>query len=107
MIQVSIEAMEQIAQAEKLAQEKQQEAAVKAKQIVADAGREGRLFLEQKRKSAEEQAKAAMVRAEQEAEVRAKKILEETFVACDEIRKKAEKRLETAAAGIVKRIVSN
>ena len=107
MIQVSIEAMEQIAQAEKLAQEKQLEAAARAKQMVADARREGRLFLEQKRKSAEEQAKAAMVRAEQDAVLRTQKILDETHAACNDLRRKAETKLETAAAGIVKRIVSS
>lgn len=103
---MSIEAIQQVSQAEASAQEKRQTAYAQAKQLVRDAERNGQALLEQARQRAESETRDAMAQAEQNAAARAKQVLSENAKACDLLCNAARSRLDAAAALIVKRIVN-
>jgi len=103
---VSIEAIQQVNQAEASAQEKRSVARAQAKQLIREAERAGQLLLEQARQKAESESRAAMAQAEKNAAVRAKEVLSDNASACNQLCSAAEPRLDAAAALIVKRIVN-
>lgn len=103
---MSIEAIQQVSQAEASAKEMRQAAYTQAKQIVRDAERAGQLLLEQVRQETEVETREAMAQAEQVAATRAKQVLSEHANACKQLCSEAESRIEEAAALIVKRIVN-
>lgn len=103
---MSIEAIQQVTQAEASAQEKKAAAYAQAKQMVKEAERAGQTLLEQTRQNAEKKNREAMAAAEQNAAVRAKKVLSDNAEVCKQLCSAAESRLDAAAALIVKRIVN-
>ncbi len=103
---MSIEAIQQVNQAEASAQEKKLAAYAQAKQIVKDAERTGQLLLEQARQEADAYTREAMAKAEQAAAVQAQQVLSDNAGACKQLCSAAESRLDAAAALIVKRIVN-
>lgn len=103
---MSIEAIQQVTQAEASAQEKKAAAYAQAKQMVKEAERAGQTLLEQTRQDAEKKNREAMTAAEQNAAVRAKKVLSDNAGVCKQLCSAAESRLDAAAALIVKRIVN-
>ena len=103
---MSIEAIQQVTQAEASAQEKKLAAYAQAKQIIREAERAGQLLLEQARQKAETETREAMANAEKNAAKRAKQVLAENTNACNLLCSAAESRLNEAAALIVKRIVN-
>ena len=103
---MSIEAIQQVTQAETAAQEKKLTASTQAKQLARDAEQAGQLLLEQTRQRAEGQSRDAMAAAEQAAAQRTEAVLAETSHACDLLCSAAEDRLHSAAALIIKRVVN-
>lgn len=103
---MSIEAIQQVTQAEASAQEKKLAAYAQAKQIIREAERAGQLLLEQARQKADLENRAAMAQAEQNAALRAKQVMSDNVNACNLLCSAAESRLDAAAALIVKRIVN-
>lgn len=103
---MSIEAIQQVSQAEASAQEKKLAAYAQAKQLVKDAERAGQLLLEQARQNADALTREAMAQAEKAAAVQAKQVLSDNAGACKQLCSAAESRLDAAAALIVKRIVN-
>lgn len=103
---MSIEAIQQVTQAEASAREKTAAAYVQAKQIVKEAERAGQTLLEQTRLNADKKNREAMAAAEQNAAARAKQILSDNAGVCKQLCSAAESRLDAAAALIVKRIVN-
>lgn len=103
---MSIEAIQQVTQAEASAQEKRFAAHAQAKQLIREAERAGQLLLEQARQKAESESREAMAQAEKNAAVRASKVLSDNTSACNQLSSAAESRLNAAAALIVKRIVN-
>jgi V/A-type H+-transporting ATPase subunit G/H len=103
---VSIEAIQQVTQAETSAQEKKLAAYAQAKQIIRDAERAGQLLLEQTRQKAEIETREAMAQAEKNAATRAEQVISDNAKACSLLCSAAEARLDAAATLIVKRIVN-
>ncbi len=103
---MSIEAIQQVTQTEKSAQEKILAANAQARQIIRDAEQAGQLLLEQARKEAETQARNSMTQAEAQAAQRTQEVLAENKNVCLALSQKAQTRLDDAAVLIVKRIVS-
>ena len=104
---MSIEAIQQISQAESAAHERELAASARAKQLLRDAQLAGQQLLEQSRQSAGEANLAAMTTAEQSAARRAEVILAANAQLCDALCVAAEARLDSAAALIIKRIVNS
>lgn len=103
---MSIEAIQQVTQAEASAQEKKAAAYAQAKQMIKEAERAGQTLLEQTRQNAEKKNREAMAAAEKNAAVRAKQVLSDNAGVCKQLCSAAESRLDAAAALIVKRIVN-
>ncbi len=103
---MSIEAIQQISQAEASAQEKKQAAFAKAKQMKRDAEQNGEQLLEQTRQKAEQESRAMMTAAEQAAAKQAAQLLSDNARVCEQLCSVAESHLDEAAALIVKRIVN-
>lgn len=103
---MSIEAIQQVTQAEASVQEKKAAAYAQAKQILKEAERAGQTLLEQARQHAERKNREAMLAAEKSAAARAEQILSDNDGVCKQLCSAAESRLDAAAALIVKRIVN-
>ncbi len=104
---MSLEAIKQVAEAEELTKLKKAEAQIAAKQLVADAEKNGKAALDKARAEAEAQAKAMMAEAEENARVYADQVVRETEADKEALRRAAELKLEEAAALIVERVVKN
>ena len=103
---MSIEAIQQVTQAESSAQDKKLTASTQAKQLLRDAQQAGQLLLEQTHQKAQTQNRDAMTAAEQSAARRTEAVLAENALKCDALCNAAEDRLNAAAALIIKRIVN-
>ena len=103
---MSLEAMEQVTKVEEALRQRKSEAAAQAKQLVAQAEREGKQALESIRAQVEAQAKEQMAQAEERANRRAVQLQEESQEACAALRAAARERLDQAARVIVRRVVN-
>jgi len=103
---MSLEAMEQVTKVEEALRQRKSEAAAQAKQLVAQAEREGKLALESIRSQMEAQAKEQMAQAEARANQRAAQLREESQQDCAALRAAAQERLDQAAGEIVRRVVN-
>ena len=98
---MSLEAIEKVTQVELNLQERKTAAEVEARQLIADAEREGFALLERTRSAAAENAKQMLKQAEERAAQRA---AEAESAA---LREAAGKYLEEAAEFIVERVVNH
>ena len=103
---MSLEAIETICQAEEAVKKLKADAVANAKRAVAAAEEEGRLAMEQLANKVAEELKAKNEQAQAKAGAEAEAILEKAREEKDELRKKAEGRLDKAAEYIVERIVN-
>lgn len=104
---LSLDAIKQVTETEREAQEKKEAAAAQARQVVSDAQRSGKELLQAAQAEAEAQAKVLMAQAEERAAARRRELLEENERECDALRQKARTRLDEAAQRIVRRVVSD
>jgi len=104
---MSLEAIEKVTQAENRNQERKAAAEAEARQIVADAERDGLALLQQVRIDAVESGKQRMHQAEENAVRRAEEIARQSEAACVSLRETAEKYLDEAAEFIVRRVVNH
>ncbi len=104
---MSLEAIQQVTEAEQTNRTRKAEAQAEAKRLVAEAERTGKARLAEARTQAEAQARGFMKSAEDQAAKHASEVTAKTQKACDALRAKAEGRLADAAASIVRRVVKN
>lgn len=104
---MSLEAIERVAEVESKNRERKAAAETEAKQIVANAEREGFALLQQVRADAAEQGKALLRQAEEKAAARSAEIARAAEAEGGTLRSTAEKHLEEAAEFIVGRIVKH
>ena len=104
---MSMEAIEKVTQVESLNRERKIAAEVEAKQMVADAEREGLALLQQVRENAADAGKAMLRQAEEKAAVRAEEIRKSAEAEATALRETAEKNLAEAVEFIVGRVVKH
>lgn len=104
---MSLEAIKQVTQAEADARQRQADAAVQAKKLVADAERAGKEVLVKARAEGAAKAKELMLQAEQRSAERTAQAAAQAEEECRALRSAAQGRLEEAAALIVRRVVSS
>lgn len=103
---MSLEAIEKVTQVENKIQERKAAAEVEARQIVADAERNGLALLQQVRAGAAEDGKKLLRQAEEKAAGRAAEIGRAAEAESAALREAAGKHLEEAAEFIVGRVES-
>lgn len=103
---MSLEAIEKINQVEKENQERRAAADAQAKQLVADAQRDGQALIQKTRTDAAEKGKEMLRQAEARAQERSAQISAEASAQGDALRAEAAKHLEEAAEFIVGRVVN-
>lgn len=104
---MSLEAIEKVAQVETKNQERKATAEAEAKQIVADAERNGLALLQHARDAAAESGKALLQQAETQAANRSAEITRAAETEGQALRSEAEKHLAEAAEFIVGRVVKH
>lgn len=104
---MSLEAIEKVTQAENKSQERKAAAEAEARQIVADAEREGLALLQQARTDAAEAGKKLLRQAEEKAARRTAEIDCAAEAESAALREAAGKHLEEAAEFIVGRVVKH
>ena len=102
---MSLEAVKQVAEAERISKERRVQAALDAKKLVADAENAGPQAVAESKNLAEAQAKNLLAKAEQDAAGDAARIKKQADADCAALRSKAEGRLEEAASLIVRKVV--
>ena len=101
---MSLEAIQEVTQAEQAAREKKAQAADEAKRIVAEAERAGRQLVADARAQAEETVKTLLAEAEARAGERSAQTLAGNAAQCEALKKTARSRLDQAAGLIVGRV---
>ena len=104
---MSLEVIEKVTQVEDQARERKAAADAEAKQIVADAEREGLALLQRVRAEAADSGGALLKQAEARAAERSAGIAAEAEAEADALRKKAGAHMEEAAEFIVGRVVNH
>ena len=104
---MSLEAIERVKQVEQNSQERKAAAEAEARQIVADAERQGLALLQQTRADAVAAGKKLLREAEARAAQQEAAIRQAAEAESDALVKAAEKHLQEAAEFIVGRIVKN
>ena len=104
---MSLEAIEKVTQVENQSRERLAAAAGEAKQLVADAEREGQALLQKTRADGLEQGKALLRQAEEKAAARAAETARASKAEAEALKKAADKRLAEAADFIVGRVVKH
>ena len=102
-----LEVIENITRVEADNRERKASAEAKAKQIVADAQRDGLALLQQTRTSASERSRELLQQAETRAAARGEEIRRDAQAAGEALRREAESRLDAAADLIVGRVVKD
>ena len=100
-----LEAIENITRVEADNRERKASAEAKAKQIVADAQREGLALLQQTRADAADRGRELLRQAEERAAAQSAEISRGAHVEGEALRRDAESRLDAAADFIVGRVV--
>ena len=101
---MSLEAIQEVTQAEQAAREQKARAADEAKRIVAEAERAGRQLVADARAQAEETVKTMLAEAEARAGDRSARTLAGNAAQCEALKKAARSRLDQAAGRIVGRV---
>lgn len=104
---MSLEAIEKVTQVENLGRERKTTAEAEARQIVADAEREGLALLQQVRTDAAENGRKLLRQAEARAAERSAEISRTAEAAGAALRETADQHLEEAAEFIVGRVVNH
>lgn len=104
---MSMEAMKNLTETERQATALKETAILQGRERLAEVQRAGNRMLEDSRNSAEAEAKAMMLKAEAQAEVQAKIILEAAALDCKSIKETARGRLGDAATLIAERVVNS
>lgn len=104
---MSLEAIEKVTQVEQENQERKAAAEAEARQIVANAEREGLALLQQTRAAAAEEGKALLRQAEERAAQRSAEIAQAAEAEGGALREAAGRHLEEAAEFIVGRVVKH
>ncbi len=104
---MSLEAIEKVTQVETKNRERKAAAEAEAKQLIADAERDGLALLQQVRATAAHQGKQLMQQAEAKAAERARVITEKANGEGEALRGMANQHLEKAAEFIVGRVVNH
>ena len=94
---MSLEAIKSVMQSESLIQERKAAAEAEARQLVANAEREGLALLQKVRADAAENGRELLKRAEEKAAQQAAKIAESAEAESTALKAAAEKRLDEAA----------
>ena len=102
-----LEVIENITRVEADNRERKASAEAKAKQIVADAQRDGLALLQQTRTSAAERSRELLRQAETRAAARGEEIRRDAQAEGEALRKEAESWLDAAADLIVGRVVKD
>lgn len=102
---MSLEAIQMVTQAEEAAKHQKETAIAENKQKVIAAQRAAQRLLESSHAEAEAEARQLMVRAEQEAAVLTKAVLEQTALENEDLKADARQNLERAAELIIERVV--
>ena len=104
---MSLEAIEKVSQAETKNRERKAAAEAEAKQIIADAEREGLALLQRVRAEAADSGGALLKQAEAKAAERSAGIAAAAEAEAEALRKEAGRHLEEAAEFIVGRVVKH
>lgn len=104
---MSLEAIEKVTEVENRMRERKTAAEAEARQLVADAEREGLANMEKVRADAAESGRALLKQAEERAARQAAEIQSAAEAECTALREEAEKNLEKAAEFIVGRVVKH
>ena len=104
---MSLEVIENITRVEAENRERKASAEAKAKQIVADAQREGLALLQHTRASAADRSRELLQQAETRAAARREEIGRTAQAEGEALRRDAESRLDAAADFIVGRVVKD
>ena len=104
---MSLEAIKEVTQSETLIQERKAAAEAEARQLVANAEREGLALLEKVRADALESGRVRLKQAEEKAAQQMAQIAKEAEAESSALQAAAEKRLEEAAEFIVGRVVNH
>ena len=104
---MSLEAIERVTQVEQNSQERKTAAEAEARQIVADAERQGLALLQQVRVDATEDGRKLLQKAEEKAAEKAAEIGRAAEAESAALREAAGKHLEEAAEFIVGRVVNH
>ena len=104
---MSLEAIEKVTQIEQQSQERKAAAEAEARQIVANAEREGLALLQQVRADATEDGRKLLQKAEEKAAEKAAEIGRAAEAESAALREAAGKHLEEAAEFIVGRVVNH
>lgn len=104
---MSLEAIEKVTQIEQQSQERKAAAEAEARQIVANAEREGLALLQQVRADATEDGRKLLRKAEEKAAEKAAEIGRAAEAESAALREAAGKHLEEAAEFIVGRVVNH
>ena len=105
--EMSLEAIEKVTLLEQQSQERKAAAEAEARQIVADAEREGLALLQQVRADAAANGKKLLREAEEKAAAKAAEISRTAEAESSSLRETAGKNLEAAAEYIVGRVVKH
>ena len=104
---MSLEAIEKVTQVEKETRERRAAAEAEAKQIVANAEKEGQALLQKTRGDAAEAGRELLRQAEERAAAQATKTAQAAESDAGALREAAGKRLDEAAEFIVGRVVKH
>ena len=105
--EMSLEAIEKVALIEQQSQERKASAQAEARQIVADAEREGLALLQRVRADAVAEGRKLLRKAEEDAAVKAAEISRAAEAESSSLQEAAGKNLEAAAEYIVGRVVNH
>ena len=103
---MSLDAIQKVAEVEKLMKARRAAADAEARQLVSKAEQEGLMCLQKVRAEAAEQGKRYLQEAEKKAKARAADIQSAVIAESDALRQEAEKHLDEAAELIVRRVVN-
>lgn len=104
---MSLEAIEKVTQTEIKSAERKATAEAEAKQLIADAEREGLALLQRMRQDATQSGKALLAKAEEKAAERSAEITRIAQAEGDALCQTASAHLEAAAEFIVGRVVNH
>ena len=104
---MSLEAIEKVTQVENETRERRSAAEAEAKQIIADAEKEGQALLQRQRNEAAEAGRELLRQAEARAAEKAAETAKAAEADAAALRNAAGKRLEAAAEFIVGRVVKH
>lgn len=104
---MALEAIGKVTELERNIQKQREDAAAESKQRIQAAQRAGQQLLDESRQQAEAEVRNMMAQAEKKAAEQAKEIMAEAQRSCEALKSSARKKLDQAAALVVKKVVSD